>query len=64
MALDRALRYEFIVIPDGYAPDHWAAYWDVFARPDDIPPFSLGVLDFWWYDAQKAEALKAAGALR
>ncbi|WP_135505937.1 extracellular solute-binding protein [Roseovarius aestuariivivens] len=63
-ALDRALRYEFFVIPDGYAPDHWAAYWDMYGRPEDIPPFALGVLDFWWYDADKAEALKAAGALR
>ena len=63
-ALDRALRHEFFLIPDGYAPDHWAAYWDMYGRPDTIPPFALGVLDFWWYDAEKAEALKAAGALR
>lgn len=63
-ALDRALRHEFFVIPDGYAPDHWAAYWDMYGRPDTIPPFALGVLDFWWYDAEKAEALKASGALR
>ena len=63
-ALDRALRYEFFVIPDGYAPDHWAAYWDMYGRPEEIPAFALGVLDFWWYDADKAEALKAAGARR
>ena len=63
-ALDRALRYEFFIIPDGYAPDHWAAYWDMYGRPETIPPFALGVLDFWWYDADKAEDLKAAGALR
>ena len=63
-ALDRALRYEFFLIPDGYAPDHWVAYWDMFAHPDPIPPFALGTLDFWWYDAEKAAALKASGALR
>ena len=63
-ALDRALRYEFFVIPDGYAPNHWSAYWDMYGRPEEIPAFALGVLDFWWYDAEKAEELKAAGALR
>jgi len=63
-ALDRALRYEFFVLPDGYAPNHWVAYWDMYGRPEEQPPFALGSLDFWWYDAAKAEALKAAGALR
>ncbi len=62
-ALDRALRYEFVVIPDGYAPDHWVAYWDQYAHPEEIPPYLLGTLDFWWYDAGKAEKLKEAGAL-
>lgn len=64
MALDRALRHEFIVIPDGYAPDQWVAYWDQYAHPDPIPPFALGTLDFWWFDAARAEALRAAGGLR
>ncbi|MFZ5962466.1 extracellular solute-binding protein [Thalassococcus sp. BH17M4-6] len=63
-ALDRALRYEFFVIPDGYAPDHWAAYWDMYEHPETIPPYALGTLDFWWYNAEKAEALKSSGALR
>ncbi len=63
-ALDRALRYEFFVLPDGYAPNYWVAYWDMYGRPEEQPPFALGSLDFWWYDAEKAEALKAAGALR
>ncbi|QYX56398.1 extracellular solute-binding protein [Roseovarius sp. SCSIO 43702] len=61
-ALDRALRYEFFVLPDGYAPDHWVAYWDIYDHPDPVPPFALGALDFWWYDAEKAERLRAAGA--
>jgi microcin C transport system substrate-binding protein len=63
-ALDRALRYEFFIIPDGYAPNHWVAYYNQYDHPETIPPYALGVLDFWWYDAQKADALKAAGALR
>ncbi|MEM8776358.1 MAG: extracellular solute-binding protein [Pseudomonadota bacterium] len=62
-ALDRALRYEFFMIPDGYAPNHWAAYWDMYGHPKVIPPFSLGTLDFWWFDQEKADKLKEAGAL-
>jgi len=62
--IDRALRYEFFVIPTGFVPDHWVAYWNMYERPETQPPFALGVLDFWWYDAQKAEALRASGALR
>ncbi len=63
-ALDRALRYEFFLIPDGYAPDHWVAYWDMYEHPETIPPYALGTLDFWWYNADKGAALKASGALR
>ncbi|MEI4196962.1 extracellular solute-binding protein [Roseovarius sp. E0-M6] len=61
-ALDRALRYEFFVLPDGYAPNHWVAYWDIYDHPDKMPPYALGALDFWWYDTENAAALKAAGA--
>ncbi|MEM9912429.1 MAG: extracellular solute-binding protein, partial [Pseudomonadota bacterium] len=35
-ALDRVLRHEFFVVPDGYAPNHWAAFWDMYGRPDVI----------------------------
>lgn len=63
-ALDRALRYEFIVIPDGYKPDHWVAFWDMYEHPDPIPPYALGTLDFWWYNKDKAAELKASGALQ
>ncbi len=64
MALDRALRYEFIMIPVWYNPSHWVAYYDQYEHPEQIPPFSLGQLDFWWYNQDKADALRAAGALR
>ncbi len=63
-ALDRALRYEFILIPVWYNPSHWVAYYDQYEHPADIPPFALGQLDFWWYNQDKADALRAAGALR
>lgn len=63
MALDRALRFEFFMIPTWYLDRVWVAYWDMYDHPDPLPPYATGVLDFWWYDAAKAQALKAAGAL-
>ncbi|MEP1356100.1 MAG: extracellular solute-binding protein [Tateyamaria sp.] len=63
-ALDRALRYEFIMIPVWYKPAHWVAHYDMYEYPETIPPYALGQLDFWWYNEEKAAALKASGALR
>lgn len=63
-ALDRALRHAFFLIPDGFAPDHWVAYWDKYDHPDQIPPYSLGTLDFWWEEPEKAQALETSGALQ
>ena len=63
-ALDRALRHEFIMIPTWYNPSHWVAYYDQYEHPETIPPYALGELDFWWYNQDKADALRAAGALR
>ncbi len=64
MALDRALRHEFFMIPVWYNDAYWVAYWDMFEHPDKMPPYALGVLDFWWFNADKAAALKSAGAQR
>lgn len=63
-ALDRALRHEFIMIPAWYNDVYWTAYYDQYARPEDQPAYALGYLDFWWYDAAKAQKLRAAGVLR
>ena len=63
-ALDRALRYEYVVAHAGYVPDYWVAYYDMFERPENLPQLGLGVLDFWWFNEDKYEALKASGALR
>jgi microcin C transport system substrate-binding protein len=63
-AFDRALRHEFFMIPLWYKDSHWVAYYDQYEHPADQPPYGLGYLDWWWFNADKAEALKAAGALR
>ena len=36
----------------------------MLAHPQNMPPYALGELDFWWYDADKAAKLKQSGALR
>ena len=63
-ALDRALRYEFFIVPAYYKSDNWLAYFDMYEHPEDMPPFAVGEMDFWWVNPDKAEELKAAGALR
>lgn len=62
-ALDRALRAHGFWVPRWGNREHWVAHWAQYGHPDEIPPLALGVLDFWWFDAEGAERLKAAGAL-
>ena len=64
MALDRVLRYLRIQIHSGYVGEHWVASYDMYEHPENLPAFALGALDFWWYNKEKHEALKASGALR
>ena len=63
-ALDRTLRALRFWVPQWYKATHTVAYWDMYDHPDTLPPYALGELDFWWYDADKAEKLRSAGALR
>jgi microcin C transport system substrate-binding protein len=63
-ALDRVLRAERFWVPQWYKDKHTVAYFDMYQHPETLPPYALGELDFWWYDAEKAAALKAAGALK
>ncbi|EPX77894.1 extracellular solute-binding protein [Litoreibacter arenae] len=63
-ALDRVLRSIGFAIPQWYKNENWIAYYDVFRHPDELPPLAVGIYDFWWYDAEAAEKLKADGVLR
>ena len=63
-ALDRVLRSEWIVVPRYYKKDHTVAYYNMYEHPETLPPYALGELSFWWYNAEKADALKAKGALK
>jgi len=63
-ALDRVLRAERFWVPQWYKSTHTVAYYNMYDHPETLPPYALGELDFWWYNAEKAAALKAAGVLR
>ncbi|PLL14297.1 ABC transporter substrate-binding protein [Tabrizicola sp. TH137] len=63
-AMDRVLRAERFWVPQWYKATHWVSYIDMYDRPANLPPYALGELDFWWFNAEKAEALRAAGAIR
>ncbi len=63
-AIDRIMRHEYFMVPTWYRGEHMIAYYDMFDHPDPLPPFSLGEVDIWWYDADRADALRAAGAIR
>jgi microcin C transport system substrate-binding protein len=62
-ALDRVLLAARIWVPQWYKNKYTLAYYDMYGHPD-LPPYALGELSFWWYDADKAAKLKAAGALK
>ena len=62
-ALDRVLRSQFILVPRYFKRDNWVAYYNMFEHPETLPPYALGELTIWWYNAEKADALKAKGAL-
>ncbi len=63
-ALDRVLRAERFWVPQWFKAKHTVAYYDMYEHPEQLPPYASGELDFWWYNAEKGAALKAAGVLK
>lgn len=63
-ALDRSLRAMHIWVPNWHKGSHTVAYLDLFGRPESLPPYSMGAVDLWWWDQEKAARLREAGALR
>ena len=46
-ALDRALLWNYYVIPNWHTRNFRIAYWNKFGRPDHAPIYSIG-LENWW----------------
>ncbi|MEE2997268.1 MAG: ABC transporter substrate-binding protein, partial [Pseudomonadota bacterium] len=57
-ALDRVLLWNRYVVTQWYKGVHNVAYWNKFNRPITQPIFDLGVIDTWWYDAEKAAMIE------
>ena len=62
-ALDRVLRSLKFWVPQWYRNFHTVAYYDIFEYPENLPPYALGEMDFWWFNQQKYDELVNAGAL-
>ncbi len=58
-ALDRVLRSGQYWIPNWFSPNRRIAAWDDFGHPDTFPKLDLGIGSLWWWDAEKAAAVKA-----
>jgi microcin C transport system substrate-binding protein len=57
-ALDRVLRAGHYWVPHWFKAAHHVAYWDKFSRPPVKPRYERGIMDTWWYDADKAAKLR------
>ncbi len=57
-ALDRVMRAGHYWVPQWFKAKHHIAYWDKFARPTKKPAYNRGIIETWWYDAEKAAKLK------
>jgi len=56
-ALDRVLRAGHYWVPQWYKASHTIAHWNKFGRPSIKPKYDRGIVDTWWYDAEKAKKL-------
>jgi microcin C transport system substrate-binding protein len=57
-ALDRALLWNWYVIPHWHAKVWRVAFWDKFGRPEKQPDYALD-LHSWWVDPDKERELTA-----
>jgi microcin C transport system substrate-binding protein len=55
-ALDRVLQWGHWLIPHWHIPYDRVVFWDLFGRPQQVPPQGFQ-FDAWWVDAERAEAL-------
>jgi microcin C transport system substrate-binding protein len=62
-ALDRVLRAMRFRVPQWYNNSYWVAYYNHYRYPEELPPYSLGFLDFWWVDPEAEAALREQGVL-
>lgn len=59
-ALDRVLLWNHFVVPQFYSDETRTARWNRFSHPENMPEYSTGFPEIWWYDEGKAAATEAA----
>ncbi len=57
-ALDRVLRAGHYWVPHWFKASHTVAHWNKFGWPGKKPDYDRGIIDTWWYDAEKGAKLK------
>ena len=57
-ALDRALQWNYFVIPTWHINSDRVIWWDKFGIPDVKPMYGVGLLS-WWVDPEKNERVEA-----
>ena len=62
-ALDRVLREYRIRVPQWFNQNAWVAYYNHYRYPEELPPYGIGFLDFWWVDPAAEQALRDQGVL-
>ena len=60
-ALDRALQWNYLVIPHWHIPYDRIAFWNKFGYPA-VTPLQGVQLDAWWVDPAKDAALGQRGS--
>jgi len=63
-ALDRVLRSYRIRVPQWFNQNAWVAYYNHYRYPEELPPYGIGFLDFWWVDPEAEAALRTRGIVQ
>ncbi|HZP20283.1 MAG TPA: extracellular solute-binding protein [Bauldia sp.] len=59
-ALDRVLLWNHYLVPGWTLRASRVARWDRFSHPANLPEYSIGFPNVWWYDPDKAAKLGSA----
>ncbi len=59
-ALDRVLLAHHFVVPMWHIPYDRTLRWNRFGKPDNMPDYSNGFPNIWWWDEAKAAETEAA----
>ncbi len=62
-ALDRVLRAHRFRVPQWFNDSAWVAYYNHYRYPEELPPYGIGYLDFWWVDPEAEAELREQGVL-